>query len=114
MPEMIDAALSRARGLAAEGDDAAARLAYFEVLRLDPRHRLALTELGTLAHAGGFLSAAQAAFRQAVYCHPDYAVGRVGYGDLLHEAGDADAACVQYRAALVTHPEMPRAHQGLA
>ena len=111
---MIDLALSRARRLVADGDDAAARLAYLDALRLDPRHPAVLTELGALAHAGGFLSAAREAFRHVAHCHPDYTVGRVGYGDLLNEAGDADAACVQYRAALAADPEMPRAHQGLA
>jgi hypothetical protein len=111
---MIDLALSRARRLVADGDDAAARLAYFNVLRLDPRHPVVLTELGALAHAGGFQSAAQQAFRQAVHCHPEYTPGRVGYGDLLNEAGDTEAACVHYRAALAIDPHMPRAHQGLA
>jgi hypothetical protein len=111
---MIDLALSRARCLVADGDDAAARLAYLDALRLDPGHPIALTELGALAHAGGFLSAAREAFRQAVHCHPGYALGREGYGDLLNEAGDAEAACVQYRAALALDSDMPRAHQGLA
>ncbi len=111
---MIDAALSRARCLVAEGDDTAARLAYLDALQLDPRHPVVLTEFGALAHAGGFLSAARQAFGQAVHCQPDYTLGRVGYGDLLLEAGGADAACIQYRAALALDPEMPRAHQGLA
>jgi hypothetical protein len=111
---MINRALSRARCLVADGDDAAARLVYLDALRLDPQHPIVLTELGALAHAGGFLSAARAVFRQAVHCQPDYTPGRVGYGDLLDEAGDADAACIQYRAALALDPEMPRAHQGLA
>jgi hypothetical protein len=111
---MIDLALSRARCLVADGDDAAARFAYFDALRLDPCHSVVLTEFGALAHAGGFLSAAREAFRQAVHCHPGFAIGRVGYGDLLNATGDADAACVQYRAALALDSDMPRAHQGLA
>jgi hypothetical protein len=111
---MIDLALSRARCLVADGDDGAARDAYLDALRLDPGHPVVLTELGALAHAGGFLSAAREAFRQAVHCQPGYTLGRVGFGDLLNEAGDADAACVQYHAALALDPDMPRAHQGLA
>jgi Tfp pilus assembly protein PilF len=111
---MIDLALSRARCLVADGDDGAARDAYLDALRLDSGHPVVLTELGALAHAGGFLSAAREAFRQAVHCQPGYTLGRVGFGDLLNEAGDADAACVQYHAALALDPDMPRAHQGLA
>jgi hypothetical protein len=111
---VIDAALFRARCLVAEGDDPAARQAYLDALRLDPRHPVALTELGALAHAGGYLSAAREAYRQAAQFNPGCIVALVGYGDLLLEAGDPPAACAQFRATLLIDPEMPRAHQGLA
>lgn len=111
---MIEDALLRARGLAAVGNDDAARQTYVDALRLDPEHPAVLTELGALAHAGGFLSAARHVYRQAVRHNPTETIALVGYGDLLTEAGDADAGCVQYRAALAIEPDMPRAHQGLA
>ena len=111
---MIDGALRQARRLAAEGDDAAAREAYLDALRLDPQHPVALTELGALAHAGGYMSAAREAYRLAVQCSPDHAVARVGYADLLCEAGDPAAARVHYEAALAADPDFPQAHQGLA
>jgi hypothetical protein len=111
---MIAGALLHARRLAVNGDDEAARQAYLDALRLDPRHPVALTELGALAHAGGYMSAAREAYRQAVECHPGYTVARVGYGDLLHEAGDPAAACPHFRAALAVDPDLPQAHQGLA
>jgi hypothetical protein len=112
--EVIDGVLFRARGLVADGNDAAARQAYLGALRLDPSHPAALTELGALAHAGGFVSAARAAYHQAVQCHPGHTLALVGYGDLLQEAGEPEAACAQYRAALALEPDLPRAHQGLA
>jgi tetratricopeptide (TPR) repeat protein len=111
---VIDGALLRARRLFADGDDIAARQAYLDALHLDPRHPVALTELGALAHAGGYLSAAREAFRQAVRSNPDYLPARVGYGDLLCEAGDPAAACLHYQAALAIDADLPRAHQGLA
>ena len=111
---MIEGALQKARWLFADGDDAAARQAYLDALHLDPRHPAALTELGALAHAGGYLSAAREAFRQAVRYNPDYLPARVGYGDLLCEAGDPAAACLHYQAALAMDANLPRAHQGLA
>ncbi len=111
---MIDGALLKARRLLADGDDTAARQAYLDALHLDPRHPVALTELGALAHAGGYMSAAREAFRQAVQSNPDYLPARVGYGDLLCEAGDPAAACLHYRGALAIDAELPRAHQGLA
>jgi tetratricopeptide (TPR) repeat protein len=111
---VIDSALHEARRLVADGDEAAARQAYLDALHLDPRHPVALTELGALAHAGGYLSAAREAFRQAVRSNPDYLPARVGYGDLLCEAGDPSAACLHYQTALAIDADLPRAHQGLA
>jgi tetratricopeptide (TPR) repeat protein len=111
---MIDGALFRARRLLADGDHIAARQAYLDALHFDPRHPVALTELGGLAHTGGYISAAREAFRQAVRFNPDYLPARLGYGDLLCEAGDPAAACLHYQAALVIDADLPRAHQGLA
>src|SRR4051794_39746368 len=111
---VIDEALCRARCLVAEGDDERARQADLDIVRLDPCHPVALTELGALAHAGGYRSAAREAYRQAVRCNPDYTLAQVGYGDLLYEAGEPAAACSHYRAALALDADLPRAHQGLA
>ena len=107
-------ALSRARGLLTQGDDEAAKQAYLDVLRLDPAHCGALTELGALAHASGHVSAARAAFGEAVRQHPGDKAAHVGYAYLLHQAGDAAAARDHYQAALVADPDLPQAHQGLA
>lgn len=111
---MIDSALCRARDLLSRGDDEAAKQAYLDVLRLDPEHCGALTELGALAHGSGHVSAARDAYRQAVRCHPGNTAAHVGYAYLLGEAGDAVAARLQYQAALATDPDLPQAHQGLA
>jgi hypothetical protein len=111
---VIDRALDRARALVTKGDDGAAQQAYLEVLRADPVHCGALTELGALAHASGFVSAARDAYRQAVECHPGSKVAQVGYAYLLNEAGDFAAARQHYQAALTVDPDLPEAHQGLA
>lgn len=111
---MIASALAKARTLVVARDDEAARHAYLGVLQLDPTHLCALTELGALAHDGGYLSAAREAYRQAVHCHPASSVARAGYGDLLRETGDPAGACVQYQAALAIDTDLPKAHQGLA
>jgi hypothetical protein len=111
---MIGSALRLARDLVATGNDEAAKRAYLEVLLADPMHCGALTELGALAHASGFVSAARDAYRQAVRCHPGSKVAHVGYAYLLSEAGDNVEARFQYEAALAVDPDLPEAHQGLA
>jgi tetratricopeptide repeat protein len=111
---MIDRALCQARLLLTQGHDEAAKQAYLDVLRLDPTHCAALTELGALAHASGHVSAARDAYRQAVRYHPDSKAAHVGYAYLLSEAGDSVAARLHYQAALAADPDLPQAHQGLA
>lgn len=107
-------ALERARALARTGEDAAAKRAYLEVLRLAPSHFDALNEIAALASASGHLSAARTAYTRAVACHPDNPVGRVNLGHLLFKDGDFAAAEAQFRAALRIDPELAEAHQGLA
>src|SRR5271163_4719731 len=94
----IAAALQRARTLARAGQDDAAKQAYIEVLRQDPRNFDALNELATLAWAGGYRSAARTAYTQAVAHHPDNVVARVNLGNLLRDEQDDAGARSQYEA----------------
>ena len=110
----IDAALERARSLGRTGQDDAAKQAYIEVLRQDPRNFNALVELGTLAWAGGYRSAARTAYTQAIAHHPDNVVGRVNLGNLLREEQDVAGARAEYEAALALDPNLHEAHQGMA
>ena len=110
----IGRALRRARDLLTDGDDEAAKQAYLDVLRLDPLHCGALTELGALAHASGHVSAAREAYHQAVCHHPYSYVAHIGCAYLMSEAGDLSAARSHYQAALAAAPDLPQAHQGLA
>jgi Tfp pilus assembly protein PilF len=107
----IAAGLERARTLARQGQDEAAKQAYIEVLRQDPRNFNALNELATLAWSGGYRSAARTAYSQAVAHHPDNVVARVNLGNLLREEQDVAGARAQYEAALALDHE---AHQGMA
>jgi hypothetical protein len=110
----IAAGLERARSLGRAGQDDAAKQAYIEVLRQDPRDFNALNELGTLAWAGGYRSAARTAYTQAVAHHPDNVVGRVNLGNLLREEQDVAGARAEYEAALALDPQLHEAHQGMA
>jgi len=106
--------LERARTLGRQGQDEAAKQAYIEVLRQDPRNFSALNELATLAWSGGYRSAARTAYSQAVAHHPDNVVARVNLGNLLREDQDVAGARAQYEAALALDPELHEAHQGMA
>ena len=110
---MIAQWLEHARGLAARGDDTAAKSAYLELLRLDPAHCAALNELGNLAWASGHRSAALTAYLQAVSCHPGDPVGHVNLGNVYYHDGDLLQARAQYEAALACG-DRAEAHQGLA
>ncbi len=107
-------ALKDARELAAGGDDAAAKQASVDMLRLDPTDFSALNELGVLASASGHRSAARSAYARAVQFHPDNPVGRVNLANLLFEDGDVSGARSQYEAALAVDCDFPEAHQGMA
>jgi hypothetical protein len=107
-------ALDRARRLAAQGDDEAAKQTYLGALRLDSTHLPALNELGTLAYAGGFRSAARTAYLRAVQHHPGDEMARVNLANLLYEDSDSAGAALHYQAALRIDPDFPEAHQGMA
>jgi tetratricopeptide (TPR) repeat protein len=110
----IAEALERARSLGRQGQDDAAKQAYLEVLREDPRNLPALNELATLAWAGGYRTAARTAYLQALAHHPDSVVARVNLGNLLREEQDVAGARTQYEAALALDPQLHEAHQGMA
>jgi hypothetical protein len=110
----IGGTLERARALAAQAEDEAAKQAYIEILRQDPTHVSALNELGTLAFSGGFRSAARTAYLQAVRHHPGNKIVRVNLANLLREERDLAAAKLHYEAALAVDPDFPEAHQGMA
>jgi len=110
----ISEALARARALAAQAEDEAAKQAYLAVLRRDPTHFSALNELGTLAYSGGFRSAARTAYLQAVQHHPGNKIARVNLANLLRDEQDPVGARLHYEAALAIDPDLPEAHQGMA
>ena len=80
------------------GDQAAARDAYEEALRLVPQHAPSLAGLGRLAVAAGDLIAAQALFERAVEILPlpEYVIA---LGETLEAAGNPADARKQYGLA---------------
>lgn len=113
-PDAIDALFEKAQLLARLGRDGAAKDGFVAVLRRDPSHFGALTDLGGLALATGYRSAALTAYRQAAAQHPGNPHGLVNLANLLLEDGALAEARDLYQAALRIEPELAYAHQGLA
>jgi len=110
VPQRLDAA----RRLAMDGQADAAKQAYLDLLRDDPREFSALNELAALACASGHRTAARTAWSQAVSFHPRNPMGRVNLGNLLYQDGAFADARAQFEAVLAVDPEFAEAHQGLA
>lgn len=106
--------LARARQFAVQGRDSEAKLAYIDLLQIDPANCAALLELGALAQASGHISAARTAFLQAVLEHPENAVAQVCLANQLREDGALEGAKIHYLAALEADALLAEAHQGLA
>jgi tetratricopeptide (TPR) repeat protein len=104
----------RACLLAEVGRTTDARDAYIELLSLEPSHRAALNNLGTLLHETGYRTAARTAYTQAVAKHPDDPMSQVNLANVLVETGALTEARAHYETALGCQTDHAEAHQGLA
>ena len=111
---MNETLLARARALAAAGQGEDAKTAYVEVLRREPAHPAALSELAQLAYESDNRSAARTLYKQMVVCHPKDATGWINLGTMLFEDGELFAAHSALEAALAIDPESKEAHRSLA
>ena len=112
--DSVDLLFLKAQLLARLGRDDEAKAAFVDVLRHNPTHFGALTDLAGLALATGYRSAAMTAYRQAVEFHPDNPFGLVNLGNMLLGDGDLDEARRLYERALAIDASLTYAHQGLA
>ena len=106
--------LARARGLIAAGRAEEAKAAYLEVLRQDPAHGPALSELAALAYECDNRSAARALYKQVVQCHPKSATGWINLGTMLFEDGELHAARSALETSLAIDGTSQEAHRSLA
>jgi len=113
-PDSVSLRFELAGLLAETGRTLEARNAYLELLAIEPSHRLALNNLGTLLHAAGYRTAARTAYAEAVARHPGDPMSRVNLGNVLYESGEFRAAREHYETALRFDPGHTEAHQGLA
>jgi hypothetical protein len=113
-PGAVPLLFERAMILHELGRTLEARKAYLDLLVLEPSHRGALNNLGTLLYAARYRTAARTAYAEAVARHPDDPMGHVNLANLLRENGELAAARAHYEKALRLEPGHPEAHQGLS
>lgn len=107
MPSTQSAARRNAENLVTRGNELGARheLAeaidcYREALRLNPRHAIALDNLGVALFRLGRYGEAEEQLRQAIQIKPNYANAHRNLGAVLHTRGRAAAAETVLRRAL--------------
>jgi Tfp pilus assembly protein PilF len=91
-----------------------AKLAYAGVLKREPAHFGALTNLGSLLHVHGDRVVARALYTKAVVEHPDEPMAYVNLGNALLEEGDAAAAEATYMAGLRVRGDYSNLHFALS
>jgi hypothetical protein len=111
---MNETLLARARALVSAGRGEDAKAAYVEMLRQDPAHPVALSELAQLAHESDNRSAARTLYKQLVLCHPGNSTGWINLGTMLFEDGELFAAHSALEAALAIDATSKEAHRSLA
>jgi Flp pilus assembly protein TadD/glutathione synthase/RimK-type ligase-like ATP-grasp enzyme len=113
-PESVDAHFERACALEDLGWDTRAMESYLAVLKRDPTHLGALTNLGLMMRERGDAANARAMFTQALTHHPKAPIAYVNLGQSLVEQGFTQSAIEQFEAALAIEPDFFAAHHGLA
>lgn len=97
-----------------DADVRAARKAYEQAVRLDPRHVASWINWGRLLHEHGSTDEAERIYRRAVdQCGPDPLL-LFNQGVLLEDLGNTGAALRAYQAALEEDPGLADCHYNLA
>ncbi|HEV8022259.1 MAG TPA: tetratricopeptide repeat protein [Candidatus Lustribacter sp.] len=113
-PDAVGLLFERACALEDLGWDEAAMQGYLAVLKRDPHHLGALTNLGLMVSERGDPASGRALFTQALTHHPRAPIANVNLGQALLEQGEAVSAEAQFNAALAVDPDFMAAHHGLA
>jgi DNA-binding transcriptional MerR regulator len=97
-----------------DADVRAARKAYEQAVKLDPRHAASWINWGRLLHEQGAIADAERVYRRAIdQCGPDPTL-LFNHGVLLEDLGNTAAALRAYHAALEEDPDLADCHYNLA
>jgi DNA-binding transcriptional MerR regulator len=97
-----------------DADVRAARKAYEQAVKLDPRHAASWINWGRLLHEQGAIADAERIYRRAIdQCGPDPTL-LFNHAVLLEDLGNTAAALRAYHAALEEDPDLADCHYNLA
>jgi tetratricopeptide (TPR) repeat protein len=91
-----------------------AKSLLLEVVKAEPAHLGAWSNLGRLLFDTGYTSAAHTAYSAAAAFHPEDAAAHANLGTVLLEMGNFTEAEAQLKLALELDPDLANAHRGLA
>ncbi len=112
-PELAEQ-LSLAHNLHRQGEAAAARQIYEQILQGDPKHFEALNGMGTLAGQLNELGAAIQYFDRAIEARPAEPAAHINRGSALKRLGQFAAALASFDRALALNDREAVAHYGRA
>jgi predicted O-linked N-acetylglucosamine transferase (SPINDLY family) len=105
----VDDLFSRAVAAQREGDFAAAERDYRQILALDPRHSVSLSNLGVILGRRGELAEAVAVAEAAIQADPNLAVAHFNLGNLYRRIGRSADAVQSYEQVLRLTPGFAQA-----
>jgi tetratricopeptide (TPR) repeat protein len=100
--------------LVEQRDYAAARNAYLNAIRDDPKSALGWNGLGIIDLNEQNLVDAETHFRAALAIEPSFAAGHEHLAVVLQRKGEVDAAIKEYKSAVELRPDLSGAESGLA
>ncbi len=111
--ERVTGALEAGLQAHVEGRTPEAVTRYQEVLKLDPKNKFALYNLGLISQSSGDHADAEAKYREALLIDPNYQPALFNLAIVRTAAGDLDEAISLYRRAVAADPDNASAHLNL-
>jgi tetratricopeptide (TPR) repeat protein len=111
--ELVQELIAKADQLYIDGDLAAARAAYEEILAAAPGTAWAYSRLGAILAQMGDAQAAEQSLLQAIELDPKLPQAHSNLGNLYYSQGEFERALDKYKAAVALNPDSPVFHENL-
>ena len=111
--ESVTASLNAALQAHVEGRNSEAVTRYQEVLKLDPKNKFAIYNIGLISQKAGNNADAEAKYREVLAIDPNYQPALFNLAIVRTAAGDTNEAVALYRRAIAADPNDASAHLNL-